>query len=543
MSIYICPSSCNNHKKMIKFSAKGIYLRNNQIMKKFFLNLLSKIKKIIDTAINKIKSWKIFTKTFWEQFKDPKKRLILIIVSVSVLVLIAVGITIGVIAKDKKEIENETEISLTEEITDTVTSTEETTVEETTTEETTTEETNAEETTTASSYETSGDIEVSHSITGGYQSPSISGGSNATDASEANGVTHTRCDAWSTDNNDGKGTEDNGSSYTSYPLKVEGKSGDVTGNNSGVNKSDIVYGQYFPTQGVYVGNDGFLFTDDSISDYNGEAKFSETVRNSIIKMMKERNDWVESVGKKMYFVIAPNKATFYDDYMPSYLTHASYTRFDDVVSMMQEAGVNMIDLRDSLSDAISYDPERLLYYKEDTHWNNHGGFTAYQAIMNEISKDYPEAVTRNLNDYQINYYETFMKDQAYALGFYDDDSFTDYGPQYTLKGTSATYTDIEAKDKWGEFKYTFDWPNGYSDHLYYYKTENTSISSAPKMYLYCDSYGISLELFFKDSFSETTHNWSWNFSKSDVLNSDADVIIMVAVERNIQNFFARGAFS
>ena len=158
--------------------------------------------------------------------------------------------------------------------------------------------------------------------------------------------------------------------------------------------------------------------------------------------------------------------------------------------------------------------------------------------MNEVKKDFPNAVVHTRADYQVNYAETYMKDQTWYIGYYDATS--EIGPVYTLKsGQTATFAGSQYRDKWGQFQFCYQWPNGYSDHLYYFKWRNDYNTSAPSMYMIRDSYSIALTGFLKDSFYKSTYNWTFYFDKNDILNSGADVIICEAVEKNLLTFLGQ----
>lgn len=53
------------------------------------------------------------------------------------------------------------------------------------------------------------------------------------------------------------------------------------------------------------------------------------------------------------------------------------------------------------------------------------------------------------------------------------------------------------------------------------------------MYVYRDSFSIALVPFIKESFYESTFDWDRNFSKSEILASGADVVIIQVVEKSI----------
>ncbi len=379
---------------------------------------------------------------------------------------------------------------------------------------------------------TSNSGQSSSGNSGSSSSSSGSSGSSSSGSSSTFDRIHTYADAPISE------YEDTSSTLPFMPMKKEGTTSGAQNQFPDRKFSDFEPGFLFESNVAYnsslVGYDGFVFCADSFSDYDGTSLYTDTMLQSKVSMMTKRNDELNKIGVKMYVVIIPNKNTVYNDYMPESYPIGSYRRFDQVVNAFRNAGINVIDVRESLLAAKAKDPARLLYYKTDTHWNNHGGFVAYQQIINEIKKDFPNVVVHDRSDYQINYCETFMKDQAFAQGNYDATS--EIGPVYTLKnGKTADRFKYDSKDRWGQFFYSYQWPNGYSDHLYWYRWQNSSNYGAPSLYMIRDSYSIALNTFLKDSFYTSTFNWTYDFNINEVKAADADVVIVECCEKYITN--------
>lgn len=335
------------------------------------------------------------------------------------------------------------------------------------------------------------------------------------------------------------GQEDNSTTLSYMPMKSTTV---LTSPNESYNSPKVILKDIKPglsSDGVLVGYDGYMFYKDTLNDFVGDGFLHDQVYNRAVSMLKERNDFAKANGMKFYFVIAPNKNTVYPNYMPEGYTMAQYRRYDQFVSILKSAGITAIDLRSAMSSAVAACPERNLYYKFDTHWNNHAGFIAYETLMNNIKKDYPNVVIHSKNEYQINYCETYMKDQAWYLGYYD--YFKDYGPVYTLKSQrTATLTKYQRKDAWGQFRFAYEetsGPNrGYSDKLYWFRYVNSYNTSAPNLYVMRDSYSIAMDTFLKDTFYESTYNWTFAFNKQEILDADTDVILVIVSERNLRSY-------
>ena len=327
----------------------------------------------------------------------------------------------------------------------------------------------------------------------------------------------------------------------SYPLK-SGQSAPAEANDHNVPKADIVEGAGpLGFANIYIGSNDFMFYGDCIDDLVGEKLFSDKKLSRFADVMNERDAWAKENGINLIFVIAPNKATVYNDYVPSSVVQSSTTKCDQVVDYLAaNSSVKVLDLRRTLRNArASYGDE--LYYRYDTHWNQNGGFAAYGAIMDEVRKARPNAVKYAWEDFNVEWYETYMKDNAWYLGWYD--AYTDYGPVYSLKvGPAATLVSkFRNGTVGGQYALAYHWPDGYSDDLtyLYYKSKNTA---APTLYMYQDSFGISLMPFLKESFAEANFEWSHSLSKNDILEMGADTLIIEVAEKGLGEFIKLHAF-
>ncbi len=287
--------------------------------------------------------------------------------------------------------------------------------------------------------------------------------------------------------------------------------------------------------GVLFGYDDYLFYKDTLNDFQGIGVLATSLYKKAVADLKARNDWVEANGMKFYFVIAPNKNTVYPDYMTEDYTIAEYRRYDQFVELLSEAGITAVDLRETMANAVKANPQENLYYKYDTHWNNHAGYHAYRTTMDLIDEDFPNVVIHDRSEYQINYAETYMKDLCWYTGNYD--RVTDYGPVYTLKsGLTATLTWKDTPVKYGQYQFSNIDSQGYSDRLVYFRYTNEANKNAPNIYVMRDSYSIALVPFMKDSFYKSTYNWTWEFDKSDIMDAEADVVMVIVAERNLRNY-------
>ena len=293
---------------------------------------------------------------------------------------------------------------------------------------------------------------------------------------------------------------------------------------------------------IYVGDNDFMFYGQAIDDYTGKTVMNSARLNKLVNMMNDRDKWARDNGIKLYLVIAPNKSSVYPDYVPDSLTPAAKTNADAVVEALASGStVEVIDLRQPLKNARSEYGDSL-FYKYDTHWNNNGGFVGYTEVMRRINEDVAGAYTLKKSDFDISEHETYMKDMAYYLGYYS--KFVDYGPVYTLRnGMTSHITKKITPERNGQFRFCSLWKNGYSDALRYVEFENPYNTGAPSIYMYRDSFSVSMLHFFRDSFSKSVFDWSYEFSRGEIVQSGADIVIMEVVEKQLEEFVNTRTFT
>lgn len=311
-------------------------------------------------------------------------------------------------------------------------------------------------------------------------------------------------------------------------------------NDPKVKFTDIVEGLI--SHDVYVGGDGWLFYTDSISDYLGDNLYSDAMLKRIAKQTQDRADWCEDNGMTFYFMIAPNKNTVYPDKMMRSMQEGEQKRIDQVYDYLRaNTTVKCIDVRDALAAERAANPDTDLYYPLDTHWNNHGAFTAYQAMMDVIRADFPTARKYSREEYQIDYFDAHFKDCAYYLGYYD--TLTNEGPVYTKRDGKIGYvTWHDRSGEFGQFVHAYMDEDGYQESCFNMGYANDHIPDAPSLYIVRDSFFMALSTFLRDSFSEVTSTWTTDFPNGDILKKDPDIVIFEVIEAKMDSVFGSKTF-
>jgi hypothetical protein len=315
---------------------------------------------------------------------------------------------------------------------------------------------------------------------------------------------------------------------------------------------DDIYEGNYPIPNVLIGKDGWMFFGDSenkisnntIKDYTGENLFTDEQLKNIATNFVNQANWLNEQNKKFYITITPDKNTVYPEYMPDAVKKGEKSRMDQLIDYLKaNTDLTVIDYREELLAAKANNPKELLYYKYDSHWTNHGGYIAYKKIAETIKKDFPDIPIMQKDDYQIDYMPSYMKYMPWYLGYYD--SYKENGPVYTkLKKTTAMLDKIETPkiftDIWFHANTS---PDGYHDMNLYCKFSNKAITNAPKVYFIRDSFSVVLIPFLKESFSESSFRWTSDFSKTQVLKDNPDIIVFEIEEKMLGELINKTIFN
>lgn len=131
------------------------------------------------------------------------------------------------------------------------------------------------------------------------------------------------------------------------------------------------------TDQVVVGTHGWLYYAGTLPDYLGQAALSERELRTIAHNIKLLQVFAESCGAQFVFTVAPNKNSLYSEYMPSnYVRSLDTSNWERLLPYLDEYGVNYVDLFETFEAE-----DEVLYYTQDTHWNNKGALLGGNAIL------------------------------------------------------------------------------------------------------------------------------------------------------------------
>lgn len=163
-------------------------------------------------------------------------------------------------------------------------------------------------------------------------------------------------------------------------------------------------------------DEGWIFGEISPgSDY-------ERIYKKSSYSIKQLNNWKEIFEKEKehldkqdipYFVvIIPDRRIVYKELLPFQENLAFYRHNQFINFMKKYSNVDVIDTTEALIKAKNRYP---LFFKTDSHWTNYGAFAAYQEIIKKIKKNYPEAISYEEKDFdiQLEKYKIWLGDGGF----------------------------------------------------------------------------------------------------------------------------------
>ncbi|MCD8109417.1 MAG: hypothetical protein LUE14_04870 [Clostridiales bacterium] len=258
------------------------------------------------------------------------------------------------------------------------------------------------------------------------------------------------------------------------------------------------------TDQVIVGKGDWLYYGGTLDDYTGEDLLSDRELRAVVHNLSLMQDYVEEQGSEFVLVIAPNKNTLYNDFMPYYYSEGETNNLENLVPLLADAGIQYVDLVEAFSAQ-----EEVLYFHRDTHWNNAGALLVFSTVMDQIGKEHEtyrnvpyEIRTDHIGDIDELLYP--LAAQAEDNVYYD-----------IVRGYQYVNEVEDDMDSWIE-------------------TENTDRQGV--LLMYRDSFGESLLPFFADEYNMAYFSRLVPYDLCNVDDYHPDTVIVERTERKIAAF-------
>jgi hypothetical protein len=245
----------------------------------------------------------------------------------------------------------------------------------------------------------------------------------------------------------------------------------------------------------------------------GFINFSNIELELFEKEINSRLAYCDSLGIKYYLAIAPNKHTYYGNFLPIQQNN-KLTRFQQILELNNKypiinLGEHFINYKDSL-----------VYHKYDSHWNSLGAYSAYQTLIQYLGNDFPNITNLQFDQLKCTKPKYIYKDLLKLL--HDDKHIAQY--HYTPKTPKSYQIDIVEK---------FDLPQNHWLAPKLYEMHFINESQENKILFFRDSYMDALMPFINESFGYTYYYWVRQFNKDLIEKYKPQIVIDQIVERNL----------
>ena len=242
--------------------------------------------------------------------------------------------------------------------------------------------------------------------------------------------------------------------------------------------------------GVYIGEDGWLFEEPSKYD---DEKVSETI--DAIRSFCE-----ECEIENQMFVLAPNSSEIVTEKLPKHLSFESQeNQIQKIYSRLPEK-INCIDAEGALKKGGN--PEKL-YYKSDHHWTSYGAKSVFDTVAKSWELDVDSV---NYQTYALS--DSFFGTLSSSSGIYDN---PDVIEAIIPENSAGTYIVLNSSQKTKSVS-MFDLSklengNQYEVFLggnFSKLTITTTSNTENKLLLFKDSYANCFIPFLTQHYSEIT---------------------------------------
>lgn len=297
------------------------------------------------------------------------------------------------------------------------------------------------------------------------------------------------------------------------------------------NDLDNIINKSNENESAILGKEGWIFykEDSSIENFQNINLYSEEEVDKIIDIFLKRKEWMDKQGIKYYIFVAPDKNVVYSEFFPEYIKKINKeSRVEQLEKKSIEKNINFIYPYRELEEQKKYG---LLYWKNDTHWNDYGSFIGTEVLIKKIKNDFPELELLEESKYKKDLKQLVIDGDLSRLLGINAEKYKETEYYQFIKKTNYSFSivkidDIDINilpDKTLNF-YTF-----LGDKLYI-----KTISSKPlKVLVLRDSFGIPMVQYLSETFGtvEYIHTGNLNELQEKIIKDKPDIIIHEVVGR------------
>lgn len=257
---------------------------------------------------------------------------------------------------------------------------------------------------------------------------------------------------------------------------------------------------------VLIGKDGWLFykTDNGIRNFQNLDLFSDSQLKNIADYLQKINDWCKANNKQFIYFLTADKNKIYGEYFRfvSKINSDEKSRANQLVNYLKEhTDVKVIYTYDIMHEHKKAGD--LLYWKNDTHWNELGAYFGYRELMSAVG----------VAPLKVTNFETVTNPVGDITDMYAARVKPDNDTLYKKPIFSKTYTCNKYEER---------------EDIYCKNPQGKG-----KIAMFRDSYSINLLPYLAQTFKQVSMYWRYEIRPSDLkyLQENADIIVIEQVER------------
>lgn len=278
-----------------------------------------------------------------------------------------------------------------------------------------------------------------------------------------------------------------------------------------------------------VGANGYnFFFQKMMPDFMQTNLLSDSTLASLTQKTKNRVDNLKKVlpDTEIIYMIVPSRASIYPELVPSeYPKGTGKSRLEQVNEALEKGGAKVINLLDVFQKHKN-DPYKL-YWNTDSHWSDYGAFVAYTELFDYISKSFPAAAPRKMEEFDF-ICDFYNSGDMMLYMMMDQSAAKEYNslrvPKFSMNKSIASVPRYRSKKELI-----------YNDEVTFERVFQTYNDSLPNLYVIRDSYSTQIYDILADRGNTTYYRPMWNYwyDISDIKRNAPDYIIYIVAEWNI----------
>lgn len=274
---------------------------------------------------------------------------------------------------------------------------------------------------------------------------------------------------------------------------------------------------------LIIGKDNWYFmAEKEIKLFEGRDSLTLSQRAEMKTIWQQRQQYFDSLDIPVFWMIAPIKHYVYPEYLPFYYHQKGETNTKRLQRDFKSFAPNLII--DPTSDLRAAKEQTKVYFQNDNHWNEAGGYVASKAIYNRIKA--------LVNDSLI-FPEVIMVDTIATGGIHKtrlgDTELTEVTPYPVVLNSKVQVAE----------KYGFTPPDGFAyKNLYESRFVNPAANNRLKVLVIRDSFGKQTFEVLPELFYETVYifdAWRYNFHPEIIAEIQPDIVLFIGLEMHLEN--------